>query len=191
MLSPVVYHEHLADKIMFIHLTQIFINNQFVDAKSGKTFATINPATGKQLALVAEGDKADVDLAVAAANKAFKRGSEWRKLDASARGKLLWKSVWPKFYWFCCFAKCDFLCLCLDWPICSNATSRLWQLWSRWTTAKHWKMLYSMSTGALPPSDTMLDGVTRSMATPSQPTVLRSHSHVKSQWVSNNQAMMR
>lgn len=64
-----------------------------MDAKSGKTFATINPATGKQLALVAEGDKADIDLAVAAAKQAFKRGSEWRNLNASARGKLLWKYV--------------------------------------------------------------------------------------------------
>lgn len=58
---------------------------------SGKKFATLNPATGKTLALVAEGDKADVDVAVKAAKAAFKRGSEWRNLDASARGKLLWK----------------------------------------------------------------------------------------------------
>ncbi|VDP37938.1 unnamed protein product [Soboliphyme baturini] len=38
-----------------------------------------------------EGDKADIDAAVAAARKAFARDSEWRQLDASARGKLLWK----------------------------------------------------------------------------------------------------
>lgn len=35
--------------------------------------------------------QADVDIAVEAASKAFKRGSEWRSLDASARGKLLHK----------------------------------------------------------------------------------------------------
>lgn len=68
---------------------QLFINNEFVDAQSGKTFPTVNPANGKKLADIAEGDKADVDLAVAAAKKAFARGSEWRNLDASARGKLL------------------------------------------------------------------------------------------------------
>ncbi|CAO1442725.1 unnamed protein product [Diamesa tonsa] len=72
-----------------IRFTKIFINNEFLDAKSGRTFPTINPATGKKLANVAEGDKADVDLAVRAASVAFARGSEWRKMDASGRGKLL------------------------------------------------------------------------------------------------------
>lgn len=57
----------------------------------GKQFATLNPVTGKPLALVAEGDKADIDLAVKAAKKAFERGSEWRNLDASARGRLIQK----------------------------------------------------------------------------------------------------
>lgn len=69
--------------------TQLFINGEFVDAVSGKTFETINPATDKKIADVAAGEKADVDLAVAAAQKAFARGSEWRNLDASARGRLL------------------------------------------------------------------------------------------------------
>jgi aldehyde dehydrogenase (NAD+) len=70
---------------------QLFINNEFVDARSGKTFPTINPATGKKIVDVAEGDKADVDLAVKAAQRAFARGSEWRNMDASARGRLLFK----------------------------------------------------------------------------------------------------
>lgn len=68
---------------------QIFINNEFVDAVSKKTFAAINPATGKKIVDVAEGDKADVDLAVKAAQKAFARGSVWRNMDASARGRLM------------------------------------------------------------------------------------------------------
>lgn len=38
---------------------------------------------------VSEGDKADIDLAVAAARRAFKLGSPWRTMDASNRGKLL------------------------------------------------------------------------------------------------------
>lgn len=62
-----------------------------MDARSGKTFPTINPATGKKIADVAEGDKADVDLAVKAAQRAFVRGSEWRNMDASARGRLLYR----------------------------------------------------------------------------------------------------
>ena len=43
------------------------------------------------IAEVQEGDKADVDLAVAAASEAFRIGSPWRKKDASDRGALLWK----------------------------------------------------------------------------------------------------
>lgn len=56
---------------------------------SGKTFPTINPATEQKLADIQEGDKADVDRAVAAAVDAFKWGSPWRSLDASERGQYL------------------------------------------------------------------------------------------------------
>jgi acyl-CoA reductase-like NAD-dependent aldehyde dehydrogenase len=65
---------------------KLFINNEFVDAVSGKVFPTYNPAAGEKIADVAAGDKADVDLAVQAARKAFELGSEWRAMDASARG---------------------------------------------------------------------------------------------------------
>lgn len=71
--------------------TKLFINNTFVDAVSGKTFPTFNPATEDKIVDVAEADKADVDKAVAAAQAAFKRGSVWRNLDASGRGKLIYK----------------------------------------------------------------------------------------------------
>ncbi|KAJ6637862.1 Aldehyde dehydrogenase, cytosolic 1 [Pseudolycoriella hygida] len=74
-----------------IKYTKLFINNQFVDSISGKTFAVVNPSTEEVLANISEADKADVDVAVVAASNAFKRGSEWRNLDASARGKLLHK----------------------------------------------------------------------------------------------------
>ncbi len=43
--------------------TQIFINNQFVNSVSGKTFPTYNPATEEVIANVQEADAADVDLA--------------------------------------------------------------------------------------------------------------------------------
>lgn len=72
-----------------IKCTKLFINNEFVDAVSGKTFPTINPSTGTKIVDVAEGDKADVELAVKAAKAAFERKSVWRQMDASARGKLL------------------------------------------------------------------------------------------------------
>lgn len=57
----------------------------------GKTFSTVDPATEEVICQVAEGDKADVDLAVAAARRAFKIGAPWRVLDASARGQLMHK----------------------------------------------------------------------------------------------------
>lgn len=74
-----------------IAYTKLFINNEFVDAISGKTFETINPATGKVIGSVAEGDKADVDLAVKAAKKAFSLNSEWRKMESQKRADLIIK----------------------------------------------------------------------------------------------------
>lgn len=50
-----------------IRQTQLCIGGKWVPAKSGKTFETVNPATEEVIAKVAEGDAADVDLAVAAA----------------------------------------------------------------------------------------------------------------------------
>lgn len=67
----------------------MFINNEFVDAKSGKTITVINPATGKPIVEVSLGDHEDIEIAYQAAAKAFERGSVWRNLDASARGVLL------------------------------------------------------------------------------------------------------
>jgi aldehyde dehydrogenase (NAD+) len=73
-----------------VHQTQCFIGGQWVPAQSGKTFDTINPATEEVIAQVAEGDRADVDLAVEAARNAFEHG-EWSKMDARDRGRLIYK----------------------------------------------------------------------------------------------------
>src|SRR5262245_34550681 len=67
---------------------QMFIGGKWVDSASGKTFETINPATGEVICNVAEGDKADIDKAVKAARKAFESGP-WPKMPASERGRLL------------------------------------------------------------------------------------------------------
>lgn len=72
-----------------IKFTKIFINNEWVNSESGKTFPTVNPSTGKNICDVQEGDKADIDKAVAAAKQAFEFGSPWQTLDASKRGVLL------------------------------------------------------------------------------------------------------
>lgn len=74
-----------------VKYNKVFINNNFVDSVSGKTFPTINPSTGEKICDVAEGDKADVDVAVKAAQQAFQLGSPWRTMDASDRGRLLYK----------------------------------------------------------------------------------------------------
>ncbi|HKD36212.1 MAG TPA: aldehyde dehydrogenase family protein [Pirellulales bacterium] len=73
-----------------IHQTQCFIGGKWVPAASGKTFETINPATEEVIAQVAEGDAADVDLAVAAARDALEHGP-WSKMDARERGRLMFK----------------------------------------------------------------------------------------------------
>jgi aldehyde dehydrogenase (NAD+) len=67
---------------------KLLINNRWVDSESGKTFPTINPATGEEICQVAEADSADVDKAVKAARAAFNRGP-WRRISASERGQLL------------------------------------------------------------------------------------------------------
>ena len=71
-----------------IHQTQCFIDGKWVPAVSGKTFDTIHPATEEVVAQVAEGDKADIDLAVKAARKQFD-GGEWSRMDARDRGRLM------------------------------------------------------------------------------------------------------
>ncbi|XP_075266013.1 retinaldehyde dehydrogenase 3-like, partial [Convolutriloba macropyga] len=74
-----------------IKRTQLFINNEYVDCVSGKTFESVNPATEETICMVQEGDKADVDKAVAAARAAMKRNSPWRKMNPGDRGKILGK----------------------------------------------------------------------------------------------------
>lgn len=70
---------------------KLFINGEFVDAISGRSFNTINPATGEVIAGIAEGGKEDVDLAVKAARAAFNDGSEWRKMSTTDRTRVLLK----------------------------------------------------------------------------------------------------
>lgn len=66
----------------------MLIGGKWVNSVSGKTFATLNPATGETLCQVAEGDRADIDLAVKAARKAFEQGP-WSRMAAAERGRLI------------------------------------------------------------------------------------------------------
>jgi acyl-CoA reductase-like NAD-dependent aldehyde dehydrogenase len=66
----------------------LYIDGEFLPAKSGKWFETQYPYTGETWALVAEGAAEDVELAVQAAHRAFTSGA-WPKLTATQRGHLL------------------------------------------------------------------------------------------------------
>ncbi len=68
---------------------QLFIDGKWVDAASGQTFVTPNPATGDALATVAEGGAEDIDRAVRAARRAFDDGP-WASMTPYDRGRLIW-----------------------------------------------------------------------------------------------------
>ncbi len=69
---------------------KMLIDGKWVDAASGKTFETINPATGDIICRVAEADAADVDLAVKAARRALEN-KPWARMAPAERGRLLYK----------------------------------------------------------------------------------------------------
>jgi len=66
---------------------KLFINNEWVDAASGKTFDAIAPSTGKVITQIAEGDAADIDRAVAAARAAF--DGPWAKFTPTQRERVM------------------------------------------------------------------------------------------------------
>jgi len=68
--------------------TQAFIDGAFRDARSGATFESLNPATGRVITTVAAGDASDIDDAVAAARRSFDDG-RWSRLAPAARKRVL------------------------------------------------------------------------------------------------------
>jgi aldehyde dehydrogenase (NAD+) len=69
---------------------KLFIGGKWVDSATGKTFPTVNPATGEVITHLAEGDERDADAAVGAASQAFESGP-WAEMSAADRAKILWK----------------------------------------------------------------------------------------------------
>ena len=67
---------------------QMYINGEWVNAENGKTFTSVNPATGETWAEVPEASEADVNRAVEAAHRAFSEGP-WATMTPTARGKML------------------------------------------------------------------------------------------------------
>src|ERR1700728_1352539 len=67
----------------------LLIDGRRVPSASGRTFKSLNPATEEVIATIAEGNEIDVDLAVAAARRAFE--GPWRTMRAAERGHILLK----------------------------------------------------------------------------------------------------
>ena len=75
----------------FLNKTKkLYINGQWVDSKSGKTFDVEDPATGKKIATCSAGGEEDINLAVSAARKCFDSG-KWGKVPPNEKGKIIWK----------------------------------------------------------------------------------------------------
>ncbi|MBI0581279.1 aldehyde dehydrogenase family protein [Neobacillus cucumis] len=77
---------------------KLFIGGRWVDSISGKTFESINPATGEINGIISEADEGDVHQAVQAARKAFETGA-WASMSPGDRGRLLYKAaqkMWEK-----------------------------------------------------------------------------------------------
>lgn len=70
--------------------TQLFINGQWQDAADGRTLPVFNPATGKEIGRVAHAGKADLDRALAAAQKGFET---WREMPPAERSKIMRKAA--------------------------------------------------------------------------------------------------
>nr|HPI55195.1 aldehyde dehydrogenase family protein [Chitinophagaceae bacterium] len=68
---------------------ELFIDGKFVKPKSGLYYETINPATEKPLARIAQGGEKDIDVAVKAARKAYT--NVWSKLSGAERGKYIYR----------------------------------------------------------------------------------------------------
>ncbi|EPZ42137.1 aldehyde dehydrogenase family protein [Alicyclobacillus acidoterrestris] len=83
---------HVHDNVVaFLRGTkELFIDGKFVPSASGKTFETVNPATGEVLAVVSEAEAEDINRAVAAARRAFDEGP-WSTMSGAERGRLLYK----------------------------------------------------------------------------------------------------
>ncbi len=77
------------DHVRLARRYDLFVGGEFVAPRSKRRFATINPATEEPLAEVAEAGAADVDAAVEAAERAYRR--HWSRLSGAERGKYLYR----------------------------------------------------------------------------------------------------
>src|SRR5713101_1319067 len=87
-MGAAVQLQSAVERFVSAPVRKMLIDGKWVEAASGKTFETLNPATGQVLARVAEGDKEDVERAVRAARRTFDDG-KWARMNPSERQRLL------------------------------------------------------------------------------------------------------
>ena len=78
------------DQAFVVEPGRLLIDGRWADARTGKTFATVNPADEREITQIAEAGAEDVDAAVASGRKALEAGP-WPKMTAADRGKILWR----------------------------------------------------------------------------------------------------
>jgi phenylacetaldehyde dehydrogenase len=69
---------------------RLLIGGEWVESKSRDTIGVIDPATGREIALVADANAEDVNRAVTAAREAFETGP-WSEMSPAQRERLLWR----------------------------------------------------------------------------------------------------
>lgn len=70
---------------------KLYIDGEWVEGSEGKTFVSVNPATGETLAEICQASVEDARKAIAAAKKSFYVTREWRDMDSQARGDIILK----------------------------------------------------------------------------------------------------
>ena len=79
-----------AKKFLHTREKRLLLDNQWVAPASGEHFATLDPATGENLALIARGSTADVEAAVTSAKTAL-ASAQWQALAPASRAQILWR----------------------------------------------------------------------------------------------------
>src|SRR6266567_1566381 len=85
-------NNHFTRKVHAMSIEQLVLGGELTPAADGRTFAVIEPATGKPFAEVAQAGTEDVERAVQLAHHAFEEGS-WPRLSATERGRVLLRTA--------------------------------------------------------------------------------------------------
>ncbi len=70
--------------------TQLYIDGEWMNARSGRTIPVVNPASGDHIGTLAFAEQADLDHALDAADKGFRT---WKKISAYERSKMMRKAA--------------------------------------------------------------------------------------------------